>query len=42
MMCKNIADKSDMLHEILAGYNQAFGIQLGPTRIIIPKENKYE
>lgn len=38
-MCQQIATQSGDLHEtlhFLAGYNQAFGVQLGPRRIVVP------
>jgi hypothetical protein len=42
-MCKSMATGAEVLHETLhaiAGYDQAFGVQLGPARIIVPPESK--
>src|SRR5580700_3175367 len=44
-MCKEITDGAETLHEILhslAGHNQAFGVQLGPARVIVPPVSKEE
>jgi hypothetical protein len=41
-MCKGIVEQSCALHEtlhMLAGYDQAFGVQLGPARVIVPPES---
>ncbi len=38
-MCNAIASTADEFHEMLhrlAGYDQAFGVQLGPRRIVMP------
>lgn len=38
-ICHVIAEKSEQLHETLhwlAGHDQAFGVQLGPRRVIAP------
>jgi hypothetical protein len=40
-MCQRIADQSEELHQTLhtlAGYQQAFGVQIGPRRIVMPEE----
>lgn len=42
-MCKGIADGSEKLHEMLhtlAGWDQAFGVQLGPARVVVPPESE--
>lgn len=41
VMCQNIAQNSSKLHDdlhLLSGYEQSFGVQLGPARIIVPDE----
>lgn len=38
-ICVSVADQSNELHETLhylAGYDQAFGVQLGPRRVVAP------
>lgn len=42
-MCKSMAVGAETLHEtlhMLAGYDQAFGVQLGPARVIVPPVSK--
>jgi len=41
LICKQIADGSAHLHEILhylSGFDQAFGVQLGPAKVVLTKE----
>lgn len=42
-MCNSIAKGSEVLHDtlhLLCGYEQAFGAQLGPRRIVPPQPEK--
>lgn len=44
-MCKGMAETAETFHEMihrLAGYEQAFGVQLGPARVIVPPASKEE
>lgn len=41
-LCVNIAKESEQLHETLhylAGFDQAFGVQLGPRKCVLPEES---
>ena len=38
-MCRQISAESNQLHDmlhVLAGYEQSFGVMLGPNRIVLP------
>jgi hypothetical protein len=42
-LCRRVAEDSDGLHEtlhFLAGFDQRFGVQAGPAKIILPERTK--
>jgi hypothetical protein len=44
-ICRTVAKQSDALHETLhylAGFDSAFGVQLGPAKAVLPPRSEME